>query len=74
MKKEDKVFNNIYNTITKFDCGLELKELLYQSLMNNDDYYPPTYLSVINSKIKNKKKILIVCNSTNSFDQTSVLY
>ena len=52
VKEHDIVFNNICNTITEFDCRLELKELIYQRLMNNDDYYPLTYLSVINSEIK----------------------
>ena len=52
VNEQDIVFSDIYDTITEFNCRLELKELLYQRLMNNDNYYPPTHLSVINSKIK----------------------
>jgi len=52
VKEQDIVFSDIYDTITEFDCRLELTELIYQRLMNNNNYYPLTHLFVINSEIK----------------------
>ena len=47
VKERDRLAENLYTFLERWEIDIEVKELLLQMFMENNQYVPPTHLSYI---------------------------